>query len=381
MARRLGHPYGAGYAQNVSPGMARPDLKNSLSNNGSTYCEPYHDAFEDYDETFSTRRVDCHAGLVHPTPKKAHMPANTLPFLSITEETSSLCSFEVPNEQSSCDVADPQPVYVPDVTSYNTDKADLNFHAHKPHINPHTSPFTKFRSSQNGAPWSSWSMETEAHMWYSHRVTSDAADDMTWSMTGAYDGSWPVNHPYIHAKQNTDSVIMNDGLSMPPFNHIPMAGTPSPSIHESFLSSPAPKPTTIPAHQNQQVFSNDGYTSSYKTVYSDTHVGSFSQHPLSEPSPSYVHTTTEESTSPQPTNEDRAAIEASLHYSDARNAFLIDCKRRGLSYKDIKRMGGFKEAESTLRGRFRTLTKAKHQRVRKPKWQDKDVCEMSSSRM
>ncbi|THC87980.1 hypothetical protein EYZ11_012572 [Aspergillus tanneri] len=60
-------------------------------------------------------------------------------------------------------------------------------------------------------------------------------------------------------------------------------------------------------------------------------------------------------------------------HSEKRNAFLIECKRRGLSYKDIKRLGGFKEAESTLRGRFRTLTKSKEQRVRKPQWQEKDV--------
>ncbi|KAJ5802140.1 uncharacterized protein N7503_004590 [Penicillium pulvis] len=66
-------------------------------------------------------------------------------------------------------------------------------------------------------------------------------------------------------------------------------------------------------------------------------------------------------------------LKATLHYSDSRNAFLIDCKRRGLSYKEIKRMGGFKEAESTLRGRFRTLTKSKEQRVRKPKWVGQDV--------
>ncbi|KAL4802958.1 hypothetical protein BDV18DRAFT_163487 [Aspergillus unguis] len=59
--------------------------------------------------------------------------------------------------------------------------------------------------------------------------------------------------------------------------------------------------------------------------------------------------------------------------SDARNALLIEYKRRGLSYKDIKRIGGFKEAESTLRGRFRTLTKSKEQRVRKPHWHDNDV--------
>ncbi|KAL4923456.1 uncharacterized protein BDV17DRAFT_242819 [Aspergillus undulatus] len=58
---------------------------------------------------------------------------------------------------------------------------------------------------------------------------------------------------------------------------------------------------------------------------------------------------------------------------DARNALLIEYKRRGLSYKDIKRIGGFKEAESTLRGRYRTLTKSKEQRVRRPQWHDNDI--------
>ncbi|KAL2831814.1 hypothetical protein BDW59DRAFT_181803 [Aspergillus cavernicola] len=67
------------------------------------------------------------------------------------------------------------------------------------------------------------------------------------------------------------------------------------------------------------------------------------------------------------------ASRSSLWTNDSRNAFLLDCKHRGYSYKDIKRIGGFKEAESTLRGRFRTLTKAKEQRVRKPQWLDNDV--------
>ncbi|EAW20151.1 uncharacterized protein NFIA_097800 [Aspergillus fischeri NRRL 181] len=67
-------------------------------------------------------------------------------------------------------------------------------------------------------------------------------------------------------------------------------------------------------------------------------------------------------------------------HNEVRNAFLIECKRRGLSYKDIKRLGGFEEAESTLRGRFRTLTKSKEQRVRKPQWKDKDVSEQNSKR-
>ncbi|CCU80332.1 hypothetical protein BGHDH14_bgh05887 [Blumeria hordei DH14] len=57
----------------------------------------------------------------------------------------------------------------------------------------------------------------------------------------------------------------------------------------------------------------------------------------------------------------------------ARDEFLIQKKRAGMSYRDIKREGGFIEPESTLRGRFRTLTKAKSARVRKPEWSENDV--------
>ena len=52
---------------------------------------------------------------------------------------------------------------------------------------------------------------------------------------------------------------------------------------------------------------------------------------------------------------------------------LVQLKREGYSYKDIKRKGNFKEAESTLRGRFRTLTKSKEERVRRPCWTEKDL--------
>lgn len=58
---------------------------------------------------------------------------------------------------------------------------------------------------------------------------------------------------------------------------------------------------------------------------------------------------------------------------DAKNALLIHYKEQGMSYKDIKALGGFEEAESTLRGRYRTLTKPKEERVRKPEWNDRDV--------
>ena len=110
-----------------------------------------------------------------------------------------------------------------------------------------------------------------------------------------------------------------------------------------------------------------------QTISADTEFGSPDQKSTKSLSSSFSASTNEEGRSPQQSGEDQTSIEAGLHYTDERNTFLIDCKRRGLSYKDIKRVGGFKEAESTLRGRYRTLTKAKEQRVRKPKWQDKDV--------
>ena len=56
-----------------------------------------------------------------------------------------------------------------------------------------------------------------------------------------------------------------------------------------------------------------------------------------------------------------------------KDKFLLDSKREGKSYKQIRMEGGFTEAESTLRGRHRTLTKKPEERVRKPEWEINDV--------
>ncbi|KAK7745615.1 hypothetical protein SLS62_009723 [Diatrype stigma] len=56
-----------------------------------------------------------------------------------------------------------------------------------------------------------------------------------------------------------------------------------------------------------------------------------------------------------------------------KDEFLIRSRELGMSYREIRQRGGFVEAESTLRGRLRNLTKAKEARVRKPQWQDKDI--------
>lgn len=66
------------------------------------------------------------------------------------------------------------------------------------------------------------------------------------------------------------------------------------------------------------------------------------------------------------------------HNRDSRDDFLVKSKLAGIPYKEIRRQGNFTEAESTLRGRFRTLTKHKAARVRKPEWSDNDVCNASA---
>ncbi|KAK2032472.1 hypothetical protein LX32DRAFT_661151 [Colletotrichum zoysiae] len=57
----------------------------------------------------------------------------------------------------------------------------------------------------------------------------------------------------------------------------------------------------------------------------------------------------------------------------AKDEYLLKAKQDGLTYREIRVKGNFTEAESTLRGRYRTLTKSKEARVRKPEWTDKDI--------
>ena len=52
---------------------------------------------------------------------------------------------------------------------------------------------------------------------------------------------------------------------------------------------------------------------------------------------------------------------------------LIRMKEEGYTYKDIRKALGCNVAESTLRGRYRSLTKPKENRVRAPKWTETDV--------
>ncbi|KPI36172.1 uncharacterized protein AB675_8940 [Cyphellophora attinorum] len=68
-----------------------------------------------------------------------------------------------------------------------------------------------------------------------------------------------------------------------------------------------------------------------------------------------------------------SANEDSARRDTSRDQELLDLRNAGYSYREIKANFGFREAESTLRGRYRTLTKAKEERVRKPEWKAEDI--------
>lgn len=209
---------------------------------------------------------------------------------------------------------------------------------------------------------------------------SDATDGMQWCqwpVCGPPD-SWnhgmePDEQTWPSPEYQTNYWPAQDALLNTAVDPYPLQTLPSSSIdHQSLRSTSTPTtnspephlPDTLPIYPEP----NSPYP--HQQFHLQAH-----HHPSKPPTTQHQHQhqpqTPEQAQTPNqhPSTE----IKASLHYIDTRDAFLVECKRRGLSYKDIKRIGGLKEAESTLRGRFRTLTKAKEQRVRKPKWLERDV--------
>ena len=87
----------------------------------------------------------------------------------------------------------------------------------------------------------------------------------------------------------------------------------------------------------------------------------------------HMHRTSEvsESENDQPANTGGRARNIDREDMDKK---LVEWKRDGLTYREIKLRGGWGLEESTLRGRYRTLTKPKEQRLRKPVWTDHAVC-------
>lgn len=75
---------------------------------------------------------------------------------------------------------------------------------------------------------------------------------------------------------------------------------------------------------------------------------------------------------PPPSTAPSSPPQRASHLSE-KDELLIHYREAGLGYSEIQQLCGFKEAVSTLRGRYRTLTKPKEARVRKPAWTDQEV--------
>lgn len=221
--------------------------------------------------------------------------------------------------------------------------------------------------------WSEWPVTDS----WSHTIP---ADEHLWQTS-----YWSGQGTLLHTAAADDTVLSHphplQAISSSSIDHHPQAKTTftptasSPDLQHAALIHKTSEPTNphpnlhLQPHPNYQPYTPTSQPISNPSPTPITHP-SQPQNPQHHPEPTQIP-------NPIPSTPEET-IRANLHYTDKRNAFLIECKRRGLSYKDIKRIGGFKEAESTLRGRFRTLTKAKEHRVRKPKWHERDVSPLPS---
>lgn len=383
MPLRVEGPRTAAYSQSVSPFTTQLVRSSAISSNGSTYCESDLDSLDQLDEPFTTHTMETHAGLVHPAPRSNMFPVASNPFRLGTEEMPSLSSFGVsgaPRDEQ--DFSSPQfNVPNPNIANYPM-SSPLNHYPHNPHLVPSsiTDPNSRQGNWDGYLTWSGCAPSSDDDIWYPTRHPSGSSDDGGWQTHHGYSAPWPVSDAYISRNEchqpGAHIYGPSHGLPMPSFGPTPMTLTPpvstGPMSHISHFPVCGPYVPSIEATQYQPE-PHPTYITRPQTVSSDAEFGSPDHKSAKSLSPSFSTSTNEEQRSPQQSGEDQGSIKAGSHYTDERNTFLIDCKRRGLSYKDIKRVGGFKEAESTLRGRYRTLTKSKDQRVRKPKWQDKDV--------
>lgn len=159
----------------------------------------------------------------------------------------------------------------------------------------------------------------------------------------------PVIPADTQGNQSFSSSVDSNTVSIPPLTY----SQTSPASDLEDLSS------SYPGEQH-------AYADLKDSVQYD-HNNGFAAHP-SQPR---CHTTTwNQPFQPPAVYDDTKAVDNKRVEKDD---LLVQWKRAGMSYRQIRDKGGFTEAESTLRGRFRTLTKNREERVRKPLWMTKDV--------
>ena len=158
------------------------------------------------------------------------------------------------------------------------------------------------------------------------------------------------------------------------------------SIYPSFSASCPPLPDLPPASSPSFQFELPDGTQSFATGH---HIPS--THHRAEPSSSlatcsthcpdaeafYLPTSSPPDLTSASTTPSRQLGARGSQRNTSTDALLVRMRAEGKSYKEIKGVLGLDEAESTLRGRHRSLTKPKDARVRKPEWKPHDVSRSS----
>jgi hypothetical protein len=139
---------------------------------------------------------------------------------------------------------------------------------------------------------------------------------------------------------NTSIILMQDGII---------------SACSSTSSSPSPE-----------------HLSREKCPSSESTTSTHSQNHTSK-TPSLPQKSTTSASAGRRTRKPIPPISATCEKYDQNDALLVRYRQLGVSYKNIKTRLNLDEAESTLRGRYRTLTKPKNERLRKPVWSEHDV--------
>ncbi|KAJ6006684.1 hypothetical protein N7451_004628 [Penicillium sp. IBT 35674x] len=337
-----------------------PAMETTCSSDGSVYDELPYGYFNQPSHPFTT---DPYTGMVDTVPMSDFdWTAKNMSFVFETENTPSLSSsyefMEMPKDEPPTWDNMPYETQMPLIPISN-DKS-IGFQ-------PPNSQFQEFPTS-----WTSWPTNTENNI----QPFAENVDQSTTYPEYSTDWKAQVNEPMVQDYKVSQTIAVTPDQQR--------------VIHQKSTQTSTytlSHTTTTTSLQDQQPRTSLTYITPHPEItniqqprhHLTTGANDHQQHPQ-HPMQAALQQHTPESLS-QPDSPIQTQVQsrtpnhlkATLHYSDSRNAFLIDCKRRGLSYKEIKRMGGFKEAESTLRGRFRTLTKSKEQRVRKPKWLERDV--------
>ncbi|KAG6106773.1 hypothetical protein E4U13_007239 [Claviceps humidiphila] len=158
----------------------------------------------------------------------------------------------------------------------------------------------------------------------------------------------PMADIYIDPSTSPE-FISSSSLSIPSPGIVSSSlGMPSPGIGSSFLGIPSP--------------GIDSLSLSMPGVNQPGIAQPSSAGQSPEVQRNFMH-----SPSPVPTQP------ATTNAKEYQDRILMEDRRNGWSYKKIRAVRNFGVTESTLRGRYRNLTKRSHERPRSPTWTEKDV--------